>query len=323
MTIINHNDWNPVQSQINSVVGTPDGTTTNLGYNGGISSAQKNANDVITGSDWNNLRSDINKAYYLQTGANSDLTTRGSTYLVTQADLTQITARSQTAYNNRLTINNGSLNYQAYNGLVGNSNWGSQSYCTVTFNWGSNARFRGFWNGGGYIALSGSRTGGGGNPSQDNGWTNLLSNCGQIILTRTSLYQSGGGWAAYATLGLTGGMYGGGWSTGFTQAYLNYDRDAGYTGNYFQINMSVDNTNMLSATSMQINMICADPHIASGTNAQTGRSQLTGANSWTTVASGSTGYGPDYVDGTLTLSTNCYYPFSNNPTCTVAAAGQS
>ena len=172
----------------------------------------------------------------MQTGANSDLTTRDSTYLVTQADLTQITARSQTALNNRLTINNGSLNYQAYNGLVGNSNWGSQSYCTVTFDWGSNARFRGFWNGGGYIALSGSRTGGGGNPGQDNGWSNLLSNCGQIILTRTSLYQSGGGWGAYATLGLTGGMYGGGWSTGLTQAYLNYDRDSGYTGNYFQIN---------------------------------------------------------------------------------------
>ena len=290
MATINHNDWNAVQSQIYSVLGPPSATVSNvLGYNSAVTSAQVATDQEIYGAEWNTLRADINSAYTHQTGSASDLTTRGTTDIISAADLTLIAARSQTAYNNRLAVNGGQLSFQSGPGYSSGATWGTRSYFSGSVQFGSNARFRGFWNGGGYLTFTASRTGGSGT-AQDNGWSNLLSRMGTLVLSRTSMYQSGNTWTGtfYNSIGANG-VYGSNIGSGLTQAFDIYDQDTSYTSNLYRIYLALDNANLSLATSLTFEVNCYDQH--------------------TPIAAG-----PDYVDGTLTFSTGIYYPYTNSAT---------
>lgn len=292
-------DWNPLQTQIASVLGAPSGVTIDLGYNtaGSIVSAQTSTNTIIRGAEWNTLRSDVNTAYTHQTNGASDLTSRTTANQITQADLTQISARVTTAYNNRLTLGAGQTTLRAGPSFSGSSAWSSQTYCTGSIAFANNAAFRGFWNGGGYITFSGSRSGGSTN-SQNIGWTNLLNNMGTITLKAYSMAQSGNTWNGSFQNSSASGVYSSGIGTSVS-AFVIYDQDTNYTGNYYQIYIAFDNSNKFLATSMTFTVYCIDAHAAAGA-------------------------GPDTVNGTLALNCNIYYPFSNNPTTvSVTASGQS
>lgn len=292
-------DWNPLQTTIASVLGAPSGSVIDLGYNtaGSIVSAQTSTNTIIRGAEWNTLRSDVNNAYIHQTAGASDLTTRTTTNQITQADLTQISARVTTAYNNRLTIGAGQTTLRAGPSFSGVASWATQSYITGSIAWANNAAFRGFWNGGGSITFSGARAGGATN-SQNTGWTNLLNNMGTITLKAYSMTQSGNTWTGSFQNSSASGVYSSGIGTAVS-AFLIYDQDTNYTGNYYQIYIAFDNANKFLATSMTFTVYCIDAHAALGA-------------------------GPDAVDGTLALNSNIYYPYSNNPsTVSVSASGQA
>lgn len=292
-------DWNPLQTTIASVLGAPSGSVIDLGYNtaGSIVSAQTSTNTIIRSAEWNTLRADVNNAYSHQTNANSDLTTRTTANQITQADLTQISARITTAYNNRLTLGTGQTTLRAGPSLSGTASWASQSYVTGTIGWANNAAFRGFWNGGGYITFSGSRISGSTN-SQNTGWTNLLTNMGTVTLKAYSMAQSGNTWSGSFQNSSAAGVYSSNIGTSVS-TFLIYDQDTNYTGNYFQIMLAFDNANKFLATSMTFTMYCIDAHAAAGA-------------------------GPDAVDGTLALNSNIYYPYANNPTTvSVSASGQA
>jgi len=292
MATINHNDWNTVQSQIASVLGDPSATVSDvLGYHSAITSAQVATNQEIYGAEWNTLRADINSAYTHQTGSASDLTARGTTDIISAADLTLIAARSQTAYNNRLAVNGGQLAYQAGPSYSSGATWGVRTYFSGTIQFGSNAAFRGFWNGGGYLTFTASRSGGSGT-NQNGAWSNLLSRMGTIVLTRTSMYQSGNSWGGtfYNSIGANG-VYGSNIGSGLTQAFdITDTTDSGYVNALiYRIYLALDNASLSSATALTFEINCYDNHTA--------------------IASG-----PDYVNGTLALSNGIYYPFSNSAT---------
>jgi len=284
ITLVSASDWNPVIQKMRSVLSTPNGTTTNLGYNTTYSANDVAAGNVISGAQWNNLRADINKAYTLQTGANSDLTARDSSYLITQTDLTTISARVDTSYNNRLSVSNGQLTYQGvlYANVTGS--WASYITYTGYIDWGSNAAFRGFFNGGGRIVISASRSGGSGT-SQNQGWTNLTTNMGSICIARDSMYQSGQSWNG--TINKANGIYGGQFTTTLNQAFIIYDQDTNYTSNYFQVLASLDSNDLKVAKRINLTVNIIDNHAP--------------------VAAG-----PDYVDGNFNNSVDIYYPFGNN-----------
>jgi hypothetical protein len=299
MAKIYASDWNPLQTTIASVLGAPSGSIIDLGYNtaGSIVSAQTSTNTIIRGAEWNTLRSDVNSAYIHQTNGNSDLTTRTLTNQITQADLTQISARVTTAYNNRLTLGAGQVTLTAGPSFTGAASWASQSYMSGTIQWANNAAFRGFWNGGGYVTFTGSRAGGSTN-AQNTGWTNLLTNMGTIKLSANSMAQSGSAWSGSFQNSSASGVYTSGIG-GAVSAFVIYDQDTNYTGNYYQIVLAFDNANKFAATNMQFTVYCVDAHAGSGG-------------------------GPDTVDGTLTLNSSIYYPFSNSPTSIpVTGSGQS
>lgn len=287
MAIIQNEDWNPVRNKIVSVLSTPDGTTTDLGYNTTYSSATVSDNEKITGAQWNALRTDINKAYLLQTGANSDLTTRDDTVLISSADLTTISGKVDTAYTNRGSVSTGQLNYVA--GPAYSSGGGVWSGTLtplgdISITWANNAAYRGFWNGGGRLIFTGSRSGGDAT-SQNQAWTNLLSNMGSIVLTRTGMFQSGQTWnGTFYNSWNTNGTYGAG-STSASEAFRIYSADTNYTPNYVQIYLWHNNNDVKLRTSITMTVYYVDNHVG-------------------------TAGGPDYVNGTTTHNVAIYYPYS-------------
>lgn len=286
MAIVYASDWTPVENKMRSVLSTPDGTTNDLGYNTSYSRSAVATGNTITGAQWNALRADVNKAYALQTGANSDLTTRDSTALISATDLTTISARVDTAYNNRGTVSTGQLTYVSGHSFSTTNAWSGTltPFANVSIVWPDNNAFRGFWNGGGRIVFSGSRSGGDAT-SQNQSWTNLLTNMGNIVLTRTGMFRSGGSWDGtfYNSYG-TGGQYGIS-NTGDLEAFRIYGQDTSYTSNYVQIYLRTDNTDIKLRTSISMYMYYADDH-------------------------GPLGAGPDYVNGTTTANIDVYYPFA-------------
>jgi hypothetical protein len=300
MAIIQNEDWNPVQSKLVRVLSTPDGTTNDLGYNTSYGSGQVADNATVTGAQWNALRTDINKAYLLQTGSNSDLTTRDSTAKITQADLTAISARVDTAFSNKGAVSTGQLNYIAGPSYSLSFTWyGGFTAIDATITWANNAAFRGFWNGGGRIVITGSRSGGSAT-SQNQSWTNLMNNMGSIVLTRTSMFQSGNSWTGTFLNSWGSGMYGpAGIQPGVVRAFTISSQDTNYTANSFEIRLAGNSSDIKTMTSLRILTDWNDGHQPQGSNTP---SEVGGG--------GPTGFGPDYVDGTMSNSCAIYYPFS-------------
>jgi len=286
MAIIQNEDWNPVILKMRSVLSTPDGTTNDLGYNTTYSAATVADNEKITGVQWNNLRADVNKAYLLQTGANSDLTTRADTAIITSTDLSTISARVDTAYSNRGAISTGQLAYVAgpSYGYGGAWNGVLTPLGSVSVTWADNAAYRGFWNGGGRLQFTGSRSGGDGT-SQNATWSNLLANMGTIVLTRTGMFQSGAAWGGtfYNSWG-SGGVYGTS-NTGANEAFRIYSPESPYTANYVQIYLWHNNTDVKQRTAITMTVYYVDDHPG--------------------IAGG-----PDYVNGNIYHNVAIYYPYS-------------
>ena len=301
MATIQNEDWNPVETKMTSVLGAPDGTTNDLGYNTTYSRGAVVGGDTVTGAQWNALRTDVNKAYLLQTGSNSDLTTRDSTAKITQADLTAISARVDTAYSNRGAISTGQLSSVALTGKTYTLQWSSGVGLSQSANWASNNIYRGFWNAGGRIVWTLSRTGGSAT-AQNSAWSNLLTNVGSIVLTRNGMFQSGQVWnGTFSNSWNTTGAYGRRPTTN-ERAFEISAQDTNYTTNIMWLNLNWNSADIKTATQLNWEWSFIDHHQAQGSN--TG-SEVGGG--------GPIGFGPDYVDGTLQINCTAYYPFANQP----------
>lgn len=295
------NDWNTIQATIAKVLGAPDATTVDLGYNsaGSITSSQVAQDSKIYKEEWNTLRADVNIAYTHQTGADSALGTKSGTDIVYASDFTLIASGVSTANTNRLTLGSSQATYQAGPNFSEVATWGSRSYIDGTITWADNAAFRGFWNGGGYVTFNASRTGGAVN-DQNTGWSNLLTNMGTIKLSARSMVQTGQSWDGTFYNDATLGVYGSGIGTG-VQVFKVNDQDTNYTANYYNIAIAFDDADKFAAKIMYFTVECVDSHAAGGTAI----------------------LGPDAVDGTLAMNCGVYYPFSNSASMTTRASGQT
>jgi hypothetical protein len=299
--IIEDTEWNAIQTTIAQVLGTPSGSTLDLGYNipGSITSGQVANNAVILGSYWNTLRTDVNIAIKNQTGANTALVTKGTSDIIFSSDFTLIAGFIATANTNRGNVNDAELIFQ--NGPDGsfNSTWASSTVFEGRINFGSNARFRGFWNAGGKIVFNASRSGGS-STNHNTSWTNLLSSLGSVVLRRTSMAQTGQ--TATGTYSNNGqlGVYGSGIGTGYTTVFTLEDSGnptPSYRPNDYRIDLRYDSANMFSATYVDFRIVLSDDHLPIGA-------------------------GPDFIDGALSLNCDIFYPFTNSATA-VSSIGSS
>jgi hypothetical protein len=299
--IIENEDWNAIQTTISRVLGTPDATTLDLGYNipGSITSAQVANNAKIFGADWNTLRTDVNIAIKNQTSANTALVAKVNTDIIFSSDFTLLSGFIATANTNRGNVTDSELTSQ--NGPDGSfsGTWASSTVFEGRINFGTNARFRGFWNAGGKIIFNASRSGGS-TTNHNTSWTNLLASLGSVVLRRTSMTQTGQ--TATGTYSNNGnlGVYGSGIGTSYTTAFTLEDSSnatPSYRPNDYRIDLRYDAVNKLSATYIDFRIVLSDDHLPIGA-------------------------GPDFIDGNLNLNCDIFYPFTNSATA-VSSIGSS
>jgi hypothetical protein len=272
-------DWNPLQSTIAGVMGTATDLSKGWGKASSITSSQVNSSLQINHTHYNALKTDIDYCYTHITGSASALPTRNAGTQITQADLTNISAAATYintyktyAAASQLTTSNMFSNTQAYT-------WTATLGATYTFSWASVAEFNGFWNAGGQVYWNVSRYAGATN-SQNQSWTNLLSNAGFFYINATASGQSGNTWTG--TVNNTSGI------SGFSVIPVTfiqvYDQDTNYTSNYYRASVWLDNTPG-SAKTMNIQILLVDAHTPVGA-------------------------GPDTIDGNFAVTITQKYPYT-------------
>lgn len=177
-------DYNAIQADIEQILGTGSGQ---YGYGQTVFSSQVTTSDVVTVNEYAALRYDIINAYkhlFNATPPNVDAKILGETirysntdepinYWANVTNSIETNRRNLAVAGQRSTTNHGT---ETFTGTWG-ANSTPQLYCNVTveFLTSENARF--FFNSGGSINFTSSRTGGS-TTAQNTSWTSLLSTAG-------------------------------------------------------------------------------------------------------------------------------------------------
>jgi acetyl esterase/lipase len=329
--LVNHNDWNLLQTKVATVLGYPDGNTVDAGWNqtSSIVSSQVYANYEITGSEFNTLAQDVDTCYQhinntrYQPYSRSPTTNPKKDYLVTQADYVEISGKVDYVYSNRTTVSPTKLTSVTWTAQTGNITFNQLVGYSYYVEFASNAAFRSFWNAGGSINWKLAFGNTGGNPISQ-GWTNMLGNMGSFTLTRDSFYQSGQGISYPATIGLSGGVYGGNMlvnpnpisNPSTTRSALVYEADANYGGNFFDMFLGLDNGDLFQAKSIIVIVALVNTYTGTGgsSNTSSGNAMIrqTLTYPFNNQPIGQT-HAYNYIDGTTNYSASYPGIEPNNP----------
>ena len=301
--IINKVDYNDIQLVIENVMGTGSGTR---GYGQTLLSSQVTESDVVTINEYAALRYDIINAYkHLN---NSTITgvdikilgekvkynalTEPVIYWKSVVDAIDIDRQKLAVAGQRASINNTPTPKTFSSAWGGSAPTGSNPQLTasVTVEFTNSEQARFFFNAGGSIQFTSSRTGGS-TTAQNTSWTTLLSTAG----TRTF----GGNTPGTGTSPLDGNN----WFrlTNIPQTWSNVVASSPYALNEWNITAATNDgvTDNSSGTSKSIifNIYWNDNHFALGGDASEG-----------TPVQPSLGFGPDTVDGTISLTVQTVKP---------------
>jgi len=279
-------DYNSIQALINNILGTGSGTT---GYGQPVLSSQVTESNSVTVNEYAALRYDIINAYKHIFNANPsdvDDQTIGATirfdsappnaapinYWQSVTNSINAQRRTLAVSGQRVVINHGTENFS--------SAWGSattpQLLCQVDVSWATSEQARFFFNSGGSIQFTSSRTGGG-STAQNNSWTTLLSTAGTRIFSAVTpgtgtTPSNGQNWFRARNFGDT-------WS--------NVSASSPYALNEWTITVQTNDAPAVPDNSSGISrrlrffVYWTDNHFPLG---------------------GSGGFGPDTVDGTISLT---------------------
>ena len=292
-------DYNSVQSDINSILGTGSG---NFGYGQPVLSNQVSESNSVTVNEYAALRFDIINAYkhlFNSLPPDVDAQTIGATIRFDSAppDAAPInywqgvvnsisTNRLALATSGqRVTTNHGTTNFS--------SAWGSsapvgstpQLSCQVDVEWTTSEQARAFFNAGGSIQFTSTRTGGS-STAQNTSWTTLLSTAGTRIF--------GGDTPGTGTTPNDGQNWFRAGST--SQTWSTSTASSPYALNEFKITVQTNDVPTVSSNSagasrrLRFFVYWLDNHFPLGGDSDSG----------TPVQPGP--YGPDTVDGTISLT---------------------
>lgn len=172
-------DFNTLRNKIIEVVGTGSKT---YGYGQEIKSSAVSKPQIITKEQWDNLRYDILNALIHQNGYTPNIVevAKGEVIGEEAGDPLRAYDRSiDAARINRFQIAPGQSTVTAVETKTYTSSWSSSASMTVLIEFGSADEGRYFFNSGGKIKFTSSRTGGS-STSQNNAWTNILSETGTL-----------------------------------------------------------------------------------------------------------------------------------------------
>lgn len=179
-SIIRATDYNTIQSNISTVLGTGSGY---FGYGQTVLSSPVAQEDLITQEQWANLRLDLLRARQHQTGSDesSNLTDVTNTTLVTEATREQFANISQVVIDNKFScaINQGTID--AVETKTRTTSWNNYLKHTVVVTFSSADHARTFFNAGGNFRFTASRTGGS-SSTINQAYTTILDEMGTVIM---------------------------------------------------------------------------------------------------------------------------------------------
>lgn len=177
-------DYNTLQDDINTIMGTPAGTTetTATGYNQTLLSSQISAGNKITEVQWDNLRTDITKAYTHQFGVAPTITNVSTSSLISASVFNQYETLISTVSSdpNRYTVGTGQ--WTTATGLTGTlaSGWNGVQYLQFTATFASSNERKAFFNAGGAINIVGSIAYTG-TEAKTLDWQTMFTNLGTVV----------------------------------------------------------------------------------------------------------------------------------------------
>ena len=180
---ITANDYNTVQSRINTVMNTDYGQT--------LLSGQVSVGEIITDDQLDNLRTDISKAYTHQQGTGPTITDVDEGDTILAAHLTNYENVMTTVESNIYSIGAGQFSIEPGISSSRTSGWNSTLEHRVLVSFGSNLARTQFFKAGGEIRFTASQSGGSSAINID--WRNMLANMGTIKMNYTQTTSTGSG----------------------------------------------------------------------------------------------------------------------------------
>ena len=297
---ISKEDYNDIQEVIERVLGTGSG---NSGYGQTVLSSARTTSDPITVNEYAALRYDIVNAYkHLNNSLPSDVDaqTIGAkvrydiappdaapiNYWLSVVNSIDVSRLNLAVSGQRVTVNHGTETFSNAWGASAPVGSNPQLTCRVDVEWATSEEARHFFNAGSSLQFTSSRTGGS-TTAQNTSWTTLLSTAGTRIF--------GGNTPGTGTSPLDGQN----WFrlTNVGQTWSDVTASSPYALNQWVITAQTNDTPTVitdnsSGTSRRLRFFVYwnDNHFPSGGSSATG----------TPVQPG--GYGPDTVDGTISLT---------------------
>jgi hypothetical protein len=304
-------DYNNIRAKVAAILGTG---SAQRGYGQSMFSSPVTTNEPgargghpITKAQWDALRIDITNIKVHQDGILPPIIT-----LADRAVVEYGASHPNTNYNTiadqavaaRFNIATSQSVIATKATQTRTGSWSNQSQCTVTitFNGGyavtdadgttftatAADHARHFFNSGGQIRFNSTRSGGSSTP-QNNAWTNLLSSIGTqafgaITPAITNFYSL----------------------TNSYQTFYQLGASTPYSNNFYRLEALCNNTgaNNSTGTANQITfrITWADAFEPLGSSTPSEKEQVGGFPTYPNNTVGPTGFGPDQVDGTLTIT---------------------
>ena len=180
---ITANDYNTVQSRINTVMNTDYGQT--------LLSGQVSVGEVVTDDQLDNLRLDISKAYTHQQGSAPTITDVDEGDTILAAHLTNYENVMTTVESNIYLIGAGQFSIEPGISSPRTSAWNGTLEHRVLISYGSELAKTQFFKAGGEVRFTASQSGGSSSINVD--WRTMLANMGTIKMNYTQTTSTGSG----------------------------------------------------------------------------------------------------------------------------------
>jgi hypothetical protein len=189
-TLIIATDYNSIQSNVGSVLGTGSG---DFGYGQTVASSQVSPSAKISLIQWTNLRTDILRSRQYQTNTIETLPVLTNANKVTEADRAAYATMANLVVTNRFAIppTGQSTRENLIASQLRTAQWNGTLSQTVTINFASADAARNYFNTGSRIEISSGLSGSSG-PKYDS-WVTILTNMGTIYFNRASTVCTGSG----------------------------------------------------------------------------------------------------------------------------------
>ena len=180
---ITANDYNTVQSRINTVMNTDYGQT--------LLSGQVSVGEIVTDDQLDNLRTDISKAYTHQQGSAPTITDVDVGDTILAAHLTNYENVMATVESNIYLIGSGQFSVEPGISSPRTSAWNGTLEHRVLISYGSELAKTQFFKAGGEVRFTASQSGGSSSINVD--WRTMLANMGTIKMNYTQTTATGSG----------------------------------------------------------------------------------------------------------------------------------